>query len=71
MQSFIASVSENTKYKEYNQGRPTQEGHNMPMLARKLPILQGGLGPTSVRPHTFLSASGGRAVIISNTDHQD
>ncbi len=37
-------------------------------IAWKLPVLQGGLGPTSVRPHKFLSASGGRTDIMSNTD---
>ncbi len=36
-------------------------------IAWKLPLLQGRLGPTSVRPHKFLSALGGMTVIILNT----
>ena len=32
-------------------------------------VLQGGLDPSFVRPHVFLSASGGRTGSIWNTAH--
>ena len=49
--------------------RDNLPGKNGPWTVIPMQLdLQGALGPTSVHPHEFLSASGGRAVIISNTD---
>ncbi len=41
------------------------------LVAGNKPVLQDGLGPLSVRPQAFLSASGGRTDFIWNTGNGD